>query len=515
MNIKKFGIFSLLVCTVLAMIFRIFIRPALAKSIVIKESDNVTFDELDAYVEQQIRRLNMPGVSLAVVEGDKIVHQRNYGRAHQDGKAPTSQTPFMIGSLTKSFTALAVMQLVESGKIELDAPVQNYLPWFRVADPQASAQITVRHLLNQTSGLTSLSGEQQLADFDDSPGATERQARELSTLQLDRPAGSAFEYSNSNYNLLGLIIKAVSGESYADYIQNHIFSPLDMNHSYTSQAKAKQNGLATGHQYWFWLPIARKNLPVPVGSLPSGQLISTSEDMAHYMIALLNEGRYGDAQILSGAGIAEMHRGVAEDVKMGIMLGKYGMGWYISDIGQTKMAWHTGMVPEFSSYMALIPEQKKGVVLLINADHYMMNPVLAEFGEGVTRILAGEQAVRPQFGFLPWVFRGLLLIPVLQIIGVAATLRLLRRWHRDPLSCPSKKRLWGQHLLLPLIPNLLVALSLIPLLGSTRNFLMLFMPDYSWIAIICGGFAWIWTFLRTGLVFRTWKKVSSPSNSCD
>ena len=124
-------------------------KPASVKPI----SNSASYDAIDAYVEGQMRRLNIPGVSLAIVEGDKIVHLRGFGRARPGGEAPTPQTPFFIGSLTKSFTALAVMQLVEAGKIELDAPVQRYLPWFRVADPQASAQMTVRHLLNQTSGL--------------------------------------------------------------------------------------------------------------------------------------------------------------------------------------------------------------------------------------------------------------------------------------------------------------------------------------------------------------------------
>ena len=125
---------------------------------------------IDAYVEEQMHRLNIPGVSLAIVEGDQIVHLRGFGQARPGGEAPTPQTPFFIGSLTKSFTALAVMQLVEAGKIELDAPVQRYLPWFRVADPQASAQMTVRHLLNQTSGLPMLPGMADLGRFRQSPG---------------------------------------------------------------------------------------------------------------------------------------------------------------------------------------------------------------------------------------------------------------------------------------------------------------------------------------------------------
>ena len=104
------------------------------------------------------------------------MHERAFGQARPDGTQPSPQIPFGLGSTTKSFTALAVMQLVEAGKVSLDAPVQRYLPWFRVADPQASAQMTVRHLLNQTSGLPQSSGIIPLGDFDSRPGATKRQA---------------------------------------------------------------------------------------------------------------------------------------------------------------------------------------------------------------------------------------------------------------------------------------------------------------------------------------------------
>ena len=215
-----------------------------------------SYEALDVYIEQQMHRFNIPGASLTIVEGDQIVHLRGFGRAHPDGEAPTAQTPFFIGSLTKSFTALAVMQLVEAGKIELDAPVQRYLPWFRVTDSQASAQITIRHLLNQTSGLPMLLGMANLADVDNRPDAAERQVRALSTVKLTRPVGSKFEYSNLNYNLLGLIVEAASGKCYEDYVQQHIFAPLDMSHSYTSKAEAQQDGLAMGHCFWFGLPVA-------------------------------------------------------------------------------------------------------------------------------------------------------------------------------------------------------------------------------------------------------------------
>jgi len=507
MNIKRVLFPSLLMSAVLPLSLRGFAKRASANPV----TNSSSYDAIDAYVEGQMHRLNMPGVSLAIVEGDQIVHLRGFGQARPHGEAPTPQTPFFIGSLTKSFTALAVMQLVEAGKIDLDAPVQRYLRWFRVADPQASAQMTVRHLLNQTSGLPTSSGEIQLADLDNSPGATERQARALSTLVLTRPVGSAFEYSNSNYSLLGLIIEAASGESYADYVQKHIFNPLDMSHSYTSQAMAKQNGLAVGHQYWFAIPFAAPNMPLPHGSLPAGVLISSAEDMARYLIAHLNGGRYEDVQILSGAGIDELHRGVADFRAWGLSLGQYGMGWFVDKIGQTKIAFHGGTLPDFGAHMALLPEQKKGVVLLFNACQHWMNPVLADLGNGVAALLAGDQpAPLPFFYVIPWALRAQLLIPALQIAGVAATLRLLRRWRQDPMSRPSGGRKWGLHILLPLIPNLLVALTLKPMLGKRRGYLMLYMPDYSLIAMVCGSFAAIWAFLRTGLILRTLGRPSKP-----
>jgi CubicO group peptidase (beta-lactamase class C family) len=502
MNIRKFLFPALFVGSMLALIYRLFAwattKPASAKQVTKSDS----YDAIDAYIEGQMRRLNIPGASLAIVAGDQIVHLRGFGRARPGGEAPTPQTPFFIGSLTKSFTALAVMQLVEAGKVELDAPVQRYLPWFRVADPQASAQMTVRHLLNQTSGLPLLPSEAALADFDDRPDATERQVRALSTLQLTRPVGSKFEYCNTNYNVLGLIVEAAGGRSYTDYIQQYIFDPLEMRHSHTSKAAAQRDGLAVGYRYWFGFPIPVPNLSIPSGSLPSGQVISSAEDMAHYLIAHLNGGRYCGKQILSGAGIDELTRGAAEINEMGSSLGSYGMGWISQQTGRSRIVWHSGIVPDFGAFMALVPEQKTGMVLLFNANHAMMKMTYDEVGMNAAQRLAGERPARTIFGALHWGMRAMLLIPLFQIAGVLATLRLIRRWRADPEQRPSRGRMWRQHIMLPLIPNLLAALTLVPVMSKMRGWVRLFMPDFAWIAWISGGFAVIWAFLRTGLILR-------------
>ncbi len=474
-----------------------------------------TFSEIDVYIETQMKRLNIPGAALAIVEGDQIVHLRGFGRARPGGETPSAQTPFFIASLAKSFTALAIMQLVEAGKVELDAPVQLYLPWFRVADPSAAAWtpasaaerstgagVTVRHLLNQTSGLPMGPGLAELANTDTRPGAIERQARALSGLALTRPPGAAFDYSNLNYDLLGLVVEAASGEPYSGYIQQHIFDPLEMRHSYTSQTEARKNGLAMGHRSWFGFPIPAPDLPVQ-----PGWIISCVEDMAHYLIAHLGEGCYGNVQILSRHGIEELLRpAVAINYVKGLFLGHYGMGWLSEETGDSRIAWHSGDLPDFKAFMALLPDQKKGIVLFFNTNNAIIKIHLDDVMFGTAQLLARQPVKRPLFGAAPWLQRGLLLIPILQIIDIAITFRFIHRWRQDPQHRPGRGRMWRQHILLPSILSLLAAGTLIPMFGKLSGFLMLYSPDFSWLARICGSFAGIWTFLRTVLILRTLRK---------
>ena len=181
------------------------------------------------------------------------------------------------------------MQLVEAGKVQLNAPVQRYVPWFRVADSQASSEITVRELLYQTSGMPQPPASQAIAGDDDR--ALERALRALANLDLVGPPGRSFAYSNGNYDTLGMIVQTVSGESYEQYVREHIFAPLDMRNSYVSQDEAIQHGMASGYRWWFGIPVAA-TLPYVRADLPAGYLISSAEDMAHFLIAGMNGGRY-------------------------------------------------------------------------------------------------------------------------------------------------------------------------------------------------------------------------------
>src|SRR5215204_7139922 len=221
---------------------------------------STNFGAIDSDVGERLDDLRMPGAAVGIVKDGETVHIQTFGDADDDGTAVAANTPFKIGSMSKSFTALAVMQLVEAGKIQLDAPIQQYLPEFRVADLEASKRITVRHLLNQVSGIPTSAGMSYMSRTDRADDALEREVARSTNVQLTHDPGTTFQYSNRNYTTLGLLIKVASGQSYEDYVQEHVLGPLAMKQSFMHLDEARNHGLATGHQYWF-------NRPRPGGGL--------------------------------------------------------------------------------------------------------------------------------------------------------------------------------------------------------------------------------------------------------
>ncbi len=145
------------------------------------------FAVIDDYIEGEMRELRIPGLALGIVQGDQIVHLKGFGVAGPDGRSVTPQTPFQLASIGKPMTGVAVMQLAEAGRLDLDAPIQRYLPWFRVADDAASMQITARHLLYHTSDLPGSVGAKYALGGDTRPDALEARVRELRSVQLNRP----------------------------------------------------------------------------------------------------------------------------------------------------------------------------------------------------------------------------------------------------------------------------------------------------------------------------------------
>ena len=347
------------------------------------------FTAIDRYAQAQMTAGEVPGFTLAIVHGKQIVHERAFGIAGPNGRAVTPHTSFILGSLTKSFTALAIMQLVDQQRVVLDVPVQRYLPWFTVRDHSASARITVRQLLNHTSGLPKSAGLQIVRG--EKAVTRAQQAALMKDVRLARPPGTGFEYSNANYWLLGLVIEAATDTSYATYVQQHIFAPLGMTHSFTSETEARQHDFASGYRIWFGRPRAEE-LPFYWRELAVGYLISSSDDMARYLIAQLNGGSIDGQSLVSPQALQQMQTPPA-----GM---PYGMGWLVDNVQGVPVLWHTGAVANYHGDMLLIPSLGWGVVWLGNTNNFALEDEISDGMKGVAAILLGHEpppAPRPSF----------------------------------------------------------------------------------------------------------------------
>ena len=461
------------------------------------------FATVDSYVETHRQSERIPGMALGIVRDGQIVHLRGFGAADGSGRAVTPQTPFLIGSLSKSMTGLAIMQLVEAGRLELDAPAQRYLPWFRVADADASTHITIRHLLYQTSGFPASAGNDAIARADASDYAAEREVLALSTFELSRPVGTRHVYSNANYLVLGLLVQAASGQSYESYVRDHILQPIGMRNSFTSKEDARANGLASGHRYWFGVPIGA-DLPHPEALVAAGYVISTAEDMARYLAMIQNDGRAGANTILSPVGMAELLRPGAEAGGPDVF---YAMGWTVAEEAGVRVYGHAGSTFDFRAAMSVMPDQGLGYVLLMNADTALGRGRLTGIAEGIYSLLLGRQPQAPESSPLVFVIYGVLLGAVgLQLIGMLRSIVTARRWQRQPERKPDGRKLVLRHLALPAINNLgwaALALLILPsVLSNSLAMLTLQIPDVAYLLIASGAVALIWTAARTLFLTR-------------
>lgn len=465
-------------------------------------ADEPDFAAISAYIDAQRKAERIPGLAAAIVGGDGTVYLAGFGLADATGRAVASNTPFILGSTSKSFTALAVMQLVEAGRIELDAPVRQYLPWFAVADETASAEITVRMLLNQTSGFSTAAGRTTLTDFSSGDDALENRVRNLRDVALTAPVGTTYQYSNCNYQILGLIVQQVSGKSFEAYMAEHVFAPLAMTRTYTSKEPALKNGFAMGHRTWFGRPIAFDET-VPRASVPQGFIISTAQDLSHYLIAQLNGGVYGDATVLSSAGIAQLHHGAARVGDSDIY---YAMGWNAGSHDGINAVWHEGDTNGYQSFMVLLPDAGWGFVLLSNVNNIPATARFEEIGWGIADLLTGgipkTQHVRDSF-ITYAVFIGLV---VVQLLGMARTAALLDRWGRDRATRPTGLAATVGRLGLPSAVNLLWGLLIfvwLPMQFAPVKILTWAVPDIGYLLLFSGVIALAWSAIRAALVYRT------------
>ena len=366
--------------------------------------------------------------------------------------------------------------------------------WFRVADIKASEVITVHQLLNMASGILQSIGQEQIANVDLSDSAIENNVRALAQIELMAPSGERYEYSNSNYVTLGMIIQAVTGQSYETYIRENIFQPLDMQNSFASKTEAEQDGLAIGYQKWFGVPVASPNLPFSRGSLAAGYLNMSAEDFGHYLIAQLNDGSYHGVSVLSPAGIAELHY---PDIQMPGTTDFYAMGWEVQHFQDVQVLAHDGAVPGYTTVMFLVPEKDTAIAMVMNTYSPMLGFRVSRLPGNILRMLLGQDTVQlNEILFRQIIYILVMLIPLLHFLAVVMTARHVRFWRSGaPLSPPTQI---ARYVALPLIWNAAIAYVLLVTLPKAFEVdistMLLLQPDVSWVAVISGVFAMVWGY---------------------
>jgi CubicO group peptidase (beta-lactamase class C family) len=312
--------------------------------------------QIDGYLTSHLKEAAVPGAAVALTRGDQVVMVRGYGH-DSTGAAVTPTSLFRVASLSKSFTALAVMQLVDAGRVNLDDPVLDYVPEFQMADPRA-ASITVRQLLNQTSGITDavvpeLSRRQ--------PTTVPQAASSLRSYHLATTPGTAWSYANPNYQVAARLVEVVSGEEFNAYQQRHIFTPAHMT---STSATITENdpvpGLADGHLMAYGHPFTAPGF----GSFVAGEggVVSSATDMAQWLIVNANRGRAADGtQLVTQDSAHILHTPSATG-------SNYALGWTTRGprTAPTRVE-HSGSLFTFTSQEAFWPGTGYGVVLLFNS----------------------------------------------------------------------------------------------------------------------------------------------------
>lgn len=318
-------------------------------------------DAIDNYIQTRIRSLHIPGLSLAVVRNGQIIKARGYGLADLQSNVPaTENTVYELGSVTKQFTAAAVMMLVEEGKVGLDDSITKYFPEV----PSVWKHINVRHLLNHTSGIQNhvavpgyLGAFRTNLMLETTPTRDEL-LKMFFKLPLEFEPGETWAYDNTGYYLLGIIIEKASGKSYWQFINERIFRPLDMNLTRNTDPQRLVPNRASGYE---WVKNHYENRPVllPFIAFSAGSLLSTVEDLAKWDSALSN------GKLLKSSTVEKMW--TPTKTRDGTTAPfNYGFGWFIDSYHGHRLVQHAGGTPGFSSAIYRFIDDRFTVIILTN-----------------------------------------------------------------------------------------------------------------------------------------------------
>jgi len=332
-----------------------------------------TKDAIDQLMKEALARWKVPGAALGIVKDGKVVFLKGFGVRELGKENPiTPDTVFPIASCTKSFTSLAMAILVDEGKMTWDDPVRKHVDFFRLADPLADAQVTLRDLVAHRTGVD---GHHLL--WYRAPWNLQERIRKVSKLELSKSFRSAFQYQSILFGTAGYAVGKASGTSWEDFVRKHILAPLDMKATTLTTAAVKSQEHSSPHkknkqgkiEVIPWYEITEPD--------PAGSINASARDLLKFLRFQLGDGR----PLVKAVNLAETHapqivirrEGFARIMNPDTFQISYAMGWIVQDYRGNLLLLHGGAIDGFRAHFTLVPEAKLGIVLLNNLDNTQMN----------------------------------------------------------------------------------------------------------------------------------------------
>jgi CubicO group peptidase (beta-lactamase class C family) len=327
---------------------------------------------VDALVLRLMSEYHVPGAALGLIKDGEVVMEKGYGLRDVENRTPvTTQTMFNIGSISKSFTALGIAQLVDQHKVDLDAPVIRYLPELRLSDPTARRMVTLRQLLSHSGGLP--------PDEQWPPEVPPNRAdimREFATMPITAEPGTRFQYCSRCVGLAAMVLEAVTDQSWEAYTRTHIFGPLGMaTASFGPIGLERATNVARPYRYdgasgTVLVPWRRLDYLDSLG--PAGGINASIEDLTRYALFQLGAEITSGVQILSKQRLEEMHRPQIAVPKswtsVPIQDLHYGLGWFTGEYRGARIVFHNGSNPGYRASIMLAPSSHAGVIVLTNGE---------------------------------------------------------------------------------------------------------------------------------------------------
>jgi CubicO group peptidase (beta-lactamase class C family) len=336
---------------------------------------NATLDNLDRLIEEVMKEWQVPGLAIAVVQEDEPVLLKAYGYRDVEASLPvTTDTQFMLCSITKSFTAAGLGMLVDDRRLDWMKPVREYVPEFRLRDPVATDRVTVRDLLGHHSGLPRHDWMWMPGDL-----SQEQMLAALRHLDLSRDIRSRYQYSNLGYMVAGTVAERITGLSWEDFTRERLMRPLEMKHFGFSAEDLEQSG-DSARPYIIADDLRRRASVWPARDTPAGGINASISSMVNYVRFHLAGGRFNGKQLLSSAIIRYMqtprvHAGRSEFDEIGDY--HYGLGLQCGHYRGERSVGHEGGWIGWGTLMAMLPDRGVGVVILTNRDTSPVEEILA------------------------------------------------------------------------------------------------------------------------------------------